>query len=224
MARNHRDLFEILGAGGGRRRGRHGRRHGWLARAWAVLTPASDRGERARARAPATRSLAFAVGVLAALGVGFALGRVTARGGGNGAELDSRRAGLEGTRSEGAGLDALGVRPGPLPAGPSTPPREKLEETLSNSFWILLAYDAPEFDLAGSLAAWFWEQGFPAVRVRQMSDRKTGGQRWAVVCYTDGSDHAALQRRLQAVQPPAFEPRLDLRNLPPAPHFPKPKS
>ena len=221
MARRGRDLFELLrdrsGAGArastksvrgtsrpraakarGDRRGGLFARLGESARALVGSEPAAAKAAAA-ARPPvapavtAPGGLGVVAVVLAALLLGFLVGRWTA------SPVGPDRAELR--RSAGN----PGERPGALVSGLGTPApalsAAAEEETLSNLGFFLLQCPARDRARAASAAAWFRDQGLERTRIRTV---KSGdGEQWyLVICYTTAQDEAGDLRALRALDLP----------------------
>ena len=218
MGKRSRDLFSLLeereqgnkatvGSGDGRRREAAPAPGGLWADLRKFFTPQPASGRAASGRKGGVG--AGMPGVLLAgvavvcLGIGWGLGRWLPRADAVSPDLAAR-----GEVSKGG---AEPRRPGPLEATPGQLSPEKEVEILSNQFFVLLQFAAPQAEEAARAAAYLRAQGVDTARVRKFQTKVDKTDIWAVLAYVVAKDTAGTLAKLKEVPPSRSWSRLAAR-------------
>lgn len=132
------------------------------------------------------------------LGIGWGLGRWLPRSDAVGPDLAARgEAGKGGAEPR---------RPGPLGSGAAEAAAgqlspEKEVEILSNRFFVLLQFAAPQAEEAARAAAYLRAQGVDTARVRKLQSKADKADIWNVLAYVVADDVAGTRSKLAKVTP-----------------------
>lgn len=211
MGKRSRDLFSLLeereqgnkaavGSGDGRRREAAPAAGGLWAdlRKFFTSQPVAGRGASGRRGgvSPAMPGVLLAGVAVVCLGVGWGLGRWLPRGEAVGPDLAARgEAGKGGAEPR---------RPGPLGPGAAASALgqlspEKEVEILSNRFFVLLQFAAPQAEEAARAAAYLRAQGVDTARVRKLQTKADKADIWNVLAYVVADDVAGTRSKLAKV-------------------------
>ncbi len=174
---------------------------------WASLrqmfgAPDARPAGRGRAAAAGLPGIVLVAVALAFLGVGYGLGRWLPRADAGGQDLAARGGGQPQPQVQEP------RRPGPLAATPGQLSPEKEAEILSNAFFMLLQFGAPQAEEAVRAAAYLRAQGVETARARKFQTAVDKTEIWAVIAYVVANDVAGTLGKLKVVPPSRVWPRL----------------
>lgn len=213
MGKRSRDLFSLLeereqgnksavGSGDGRRRDSAPAAGGLWAdlRKFFTAQPVSGRGAAGRKGGvgPGMPGVLLAGVAVVCLGIGWGLGRWLPRGDAASPDLAARAEAGKGA--------AEPRRPGPLGPGAAEVASgqlspEKEVEILSNRFFVLLQFAAPQAEEAARAAAYLRAQGVDTARVRKLQTKADKTDVWNVLAYVVADDVAGTRSKLAKVAP-----------------------